>query len=194
EGREPNALALLHMVQERRCQAPLARHLLPRTRIRIDKSLQGLLNGTVSQRIACRIRIITQQAVACALVEQCVQVRSSGRRSKAKSNEIAPRQEIIHHELPTRWHKGTGFQHLAKQGRRRWMTLANHFDELAHQGCRVSLHKAGEIVSVESLTRSSRTGRSQEKLARRSDDVSCGCQRLRPGSLQPPRQAADRLI
>ena len=81
------------------------------------------------------IGVVTQQAVACTLAKQHFEMCPSGYRVKAQTSEIAQRQEIVHDQLLPRWHKGTGFQHLAKQGYLRWMALTNHFDELAHQ-CR----------------------------------------------------------
>jgi hypothetical protein len=67
------------------------------------------------------------------LAKQHFEVRTPSHRVKAQASEIAQRQEIVHDQGFPWWHKGTGFQHLAEQGCLRWMTLANHFDELAHQ-------------------------------------------------------------
>src|SRR5262249_60581092 len=114
----------------------------------------------------CHIGVVTQQMVAYTLAKQHFEVRTSGHRVKAQTSEIAQRQEIVHDQLLTRWHKGTGFQHLAEQGCLRWLTLTNHFDELAHQCRWVSLHKAGAIMRVLSFARGDSTGRSEEQPAR----------------------------
>jgi hypothetical protein len=150
------------MVQQRRGKAPLARHLLLRTQIRVDETLQSLLNGTVPQCIPCSIGVVTQQAVAGTLAQQHFEVRTPGYRVKVQTSEIAQRQEIVHDQLLTRWHKGTGFQHLAEQGDLRWMTLTDHFDKLAHQGGWVSLYKAGETMHLSSFARGGSTGRGEE--------------------------------
>ena len=173
ESCESHTFTLLHMVEQRCRKASLACHLLTGAHIRIDEILQGLLHGTMPQRVPCGIGVVAQQTKACALAKQGFEVRTTRGRVKVESSEVAQRQKVVYDQLLPRWHKGTGFKHLAEQRRLHWVTLTDSLDELPHQGREVSLHQAGKIMDIWWLARGSGTGGRQEVPGRYCSDVFC---------------------